>query len=229
MIKNLIKFWTKTNNQQTVRLFGLHIARTGGTSITDMASNLFGRESCLFLSSFSQTELMHELSPQERLSLSLPVFSFGHYVHESLWVALRNKGDITSFTLYREPLKRLQSIIRHYQISGVKEEVVHEQITACPNPWCEEILRCFPIVRLCFPDKPLHYQCRAALSLFDHVVPYEEIDMLPNILSLKSDTSQEQIRVKRLNAISMEEVPSFGMEFDIQKLLSDVQYSGPRF
>jgi hypothetical protein len=160
------------------RIFGLHIARTAGTSLADLALGQLGRSNCLLVSSFRQLETNHEQSPQERDFSSLPLFSFGHYVHESLLGLLLNTGPVFAFTMYRDPHERLRSATRHMRSLGVSEEDTQREMSRHPNPTCMEILRCVPLAGQLYSDRPLHGQALAVLSALDLVEPIEQLDFV---------------------------------------------------
>lgn len=161
------------------KVFGLHVSRTGGTTIAQVAREALGASQCFIVSSFRQTSDDHEVLPQERLAnANVPMFVFGHYVHESMWVLMKKASPVISFTVYRDPISRLESEVAHMLNLGVSEEAVIAQCRKFPNPWCREILRAFPTISLHFKDRPIHERCMAALALFDMVVPIEEIGHL---------------------------------------------------
>ena len=161
------------------RMFGLHITRTAGTSLSELATKVLGRHDCLLLSAFDKLQRDHEQLPQERPFDRLPLFSFGHYVHESLWGLLLQSSAVFSFTVLRSPLDRLQSTVAHMLRIGISPENVRERLLEHPNPTCLEILRCIPIARLVYRNEPLHIQALAALSAFTVV---ESIDRLPVLI-----------------------------------------------
>jgi len=196
------------------RYFGLHITRTGGTSLSDLAVRILGRPKCLLLSSFTQMQDDHEQTPQERGLDPLPLFSFGHYVHESLWGLLLHRGPVYSFAVFREPRKRIQSTIRHLLSLGMSPDGVRESLAPYPNPTCIEILRCVPVARLLYRDEPPHRQALAALSAFTRV---ETIDELPALIGdLMAQWETPGFEIGQLNAVEArdEEARVKGFESD---------------
>lgn len=168
-----------------MRFFGLHLTRTAGTSLADAAKRHLGAAECLMLSSFSELAFQNETMPQERDPEKLPLFAFGHYVHESLWSLMMRSGPVFSFTVVREPRERLHSVVRHMQRLGLHPDNIRQQLSEFPNPMCFEILRCLPLARVLYGDRPLHHQALQALSVFDRVCQISEMPVLLSELSAR--------------------------------------------
>ncbi len=159
-----------------MRFFGLHIARTGGTSLADMAVQRMGKSRCLLVSSFSDSQRDYEQLPQERAFDTLPDFVFGHYVHESLLGLMLNSGPVLTFCILRDPRQRFESAVRHLLALGVSRENAIAKLAENPNPLCQEILRCIPMARVLRPNATLHEQAVFALSAFARV---EQMTAMP--------------------------------------------------
>jgi len=186
------------------RVFGLHVTRTGGTSISSEVIERLGRSQCFLASSFQQILTDNQITPQEQMAVSpWPIFSYGHYVHESLWALLKKNSELYSFTLYRDPKDRIYSEYSHLKSLGVSDDKIFENLSQNPNPWCQEILRCFPSVKEFMPQGSLLEKSIAALSLFDDVKPLSEINnVISKILSLydfKNNEKSSKLNSSNLN------------------------------
>ena len=186
------------------RVFGLHVTRTGGTSISSEVVEKLGRSQCFLASSFQQILIDNQITPQEQIAISpWPIFSYGHYVHESLWALLKNNSELYSFTLYRDPKDRIYSEYSHLKSLGVADDKIFENLSQNPNPWCQEILRCFPSVHEFMPQGSLLEKSLAALSLFHDVKPLSEINnVISKILNLYDFESNG--KKSKLNASNLD-------------------------
>jgi hypothetical protein len=206
------------------RVFGLHITRTAGTSISAEMVEKLGRSKCFLLSSFSQIQNDCQITPQEQMAISpLPTFSYGHYVHESLWAILKKNSELYSFTLYREPKDRIYSEYSHLKSLGVSDDKIFENLSQNPNPWCQEILRCFPSVNEFMPNASLSEKSLAILSLFDDVKPMSMINqVLSNIFSLYEFVLKNPLRQINSNKPSDNQITEQLKSFIYKNLDEDI-------
>jgi hypothetical protein len=204
------------------RYFGLHVTRTAGTSLADMALRVLGKSQCLIVSSFAQMQRDNEQIPQERSFDPLPLFAFGHFVHESLWALQLRISPVFAFTVLREPRSRLDSTIRHYLAIGRQRDNIRTELLRYPNPTCVEILRCVPCAQLLFRDEPMHVQALAVLSAFDQV---ETMDTLPRLTDelLRRWNAASNNDVPRLNAARQSEDQALFDEAEIDQFVHEDQ------
>lgn len=204
------------------RYFGLHITRTAGTSLADMALRLLGRSRCLIVSSFMQIQIDNEQTPQERSFDPLPLFAFGHYVHESLWALQLHNSSVFAFTVLRDPRSRLDSTIRHYLSLGRQRDDIRAELLSHPNLTCVEILRAVPCAQLLFRDESIHLQALAALSAFDRVETLETLPRLTNELLSRWGAAPDN-EIPRLNSARQSGDQSLFNEAEIDELVHEDQ------
>ena len=167
-----------------VRVIGLHIARTAGTSVSKYFEDRLGPEKCLAISSYTGANQAGRMLPMEHIaSLELPLFTYGHYVHESWIEYLRRRGPVVTFSFFREPDARRASLARHF------DGLTADGTAQLPAPdfregdiWCQEVLRCFPSAAQVLPHAQPWERARLALATLDMVRPHDEVDAVTDEL-----------------------------------------------
>ncbi len=161
----------------TTRYVGLHIGRTAGTSFYHYVESALGIGACLPISTFTHDIQRGRLTALERIdSGQLPVFTYGHYVHESWFEFFRQQGDaVVGFSFYRDPVERRVSLLRHaVALDQTREGSDFASHLDAKDIWCQEVLRCFPTASQVLGDQPTWKQALLALSTLDYLLPMEQ-------------------------------------------------------
>ena len=160
-----------------LKVVGLHIGRTAGTSFYQFMEAALGMEHCFPISAFGWGQQQGRITPHEFISSrETPLFTYGHYVHESWIEYLRCADPVLTFSFFRDPVDRRVSLSRHFAALDATTSGSNVQLNLIDlDIWCAEVLRCFPTATSAFPDEPRWRQAFIALSALDHLLPMDGV------------------------------------------------------
>ena len=159
-------------------VIGLHVTKCAGTSLVTTLRRHLPEDHYHFCSSYYENllvgrPLLCEIIAQHRLRVI-----FGHFCHENLLSAFRNRRIILISGL-RDPLRR--TISHFHQVNAVRFTAGLRLVTAREflaggagaSTICSEVLRCFPSLDEA-SDAPPWIKAAGALSMFDYLYSTED-------------------------------------------------------